>query len=177
VRIVAATNRDLKKRVAEGAFREDLYYRLNVIAVRMPSLRERPEDLMRFALHYLKHFSKATGRIGLTLSEDAEAAIKNYPWPGNLRELRNAIERAVILCACSNITAADLPSEFRGDTSAAPGIQGVDAIVPGSSVTVEVLEEIHIKRILERTESMVDAARILGIDQATLYRKRKKMGL
>jgi NtrC-family two-component system response regulator AlgB len=177
VRIVAATNRDLKKRVAEGAFREDLYYRLNVISVRMPSLRERPEDLVRFAEHYLKHFSESCGRPLAGFSDDAQAAILRYPWPGNLRELRNAIERAVILAPGNRITSADLPSELRGDPAAIPGSNGTDNMVPGGPFTVEQLEEIHIRRILERTQSMVDAARILGIDQATLYRKRKKLGL
>jgi NtrC-family two-component system response regulator AlgB len=177
VRIVAATNRDLKKRVEEGLFREDLYYRLNVIAVRMPSLRERPEDLLRLAQHYLKHFAASCGRHQLAFTPDAENAIKSNPWPGNLRELRNAIERAVILASGNRITAADIPSEFRFDPSAPPGPIGAESIMPGSLVTVEQLEETHIRKILERTESMVDAARILGIDQATLYRKRRKMGL
>jgi NtrC-family two-component system response regulator AlgB len=177
VRIVAATNRDLKKRVSEGAFREDLYYRLNVISVRMPSLRERPEDLIRFAQHYMKHFAANCGRTLLGFSEEAETMIRGYSWPGNLRELRNAIERAVILAPGNRITASDLPSELRGEAPSPSAAPGVEAIVPGGLVTVEQLEEVHIRRILERTESMVDAARILGIDQATLYRKRKKIGL
>jgi NtrC-family two-component system response regulator AlgB len=177
VRIVAATNRDLKKRVSEGAFREDLYYRLNVIAVKMPSLRERPEDLLRFAQHYLKHFAQSCGRPSMAFTPDAEAAIQHYPWPGNLRELRNAIERAVILAGGDRITAADLPSELRFDSGSGPDAAGIESIAPGGSVTVEQLEELHIRRVLERTASMVDAAKVLGIDQATLYRKRKKMGL
>lgn len=177
VRIVAATNRDLKKRVSEGLFREDLYYRLNVIAVRMPSLRERPDDLMRLVNHYVDHFSKSAGRPNIKLTDEAVGSIKRYPWPGNLRELRNAIERAVILCSNNKITPADLPSEFRSDFSAAPDAGSPESIVPGGPVTLEQLEEMHIRRVLEQTSSMVDAARILGIDQATLYRRRKKMGL
>jgi NtrC-family two-component system response regulator AlgB len=176
VRIVAATNRDLKKRVAEGLFREDLYYRLNVISVRMPSLRERPGDLIRFSAHYLKHFAENCGRPSVAFTSEAEAAIKQYPWPGNLRELRNAVERAVILATGDKITASDLPAELRSEgTPMSDG--GRDSLLPGSLATVEQLEELHIRRVLERTESMVDAARILGIDQATLYRKRKKLGL
>jgi NtrC-family two-component system response regulator AlgB len=177
VRIVAATNRDLKKRVAEGAFREDLYYRLNVIAVRMPSLRERPDDLMRLVHHYVDHFAKNAGRQGVRLTEDAEASIKSYSWPGNLRELRNAIERAVILASNGKITAGDLPSDHRPDFAATPGPTPTDSVVPGGPVTLEQLEEAHIRRVLEQTSSMVDAARVLGIDQATLYRRRKKMGI
>jgi NtrC-family two-component system response regulator AlgB len=177
VRIVAATNRDLKKRVSEGAFREDLYYRLNVIAVRMPSLRERPDDLMRLVRHYVDHFARNAGRQGVRLTDDAEMSIKSYSWPGNLRELRNAIERAVILSVGGKITAADLPSDHRPDFAAGPGAAPTDSVTPGGPVTLEQLEEAHIRRILEQTSSMVDAARILGIDQATLYRRRKKMGI
>jgi NtrC-family two-component system response regulator AlgB len=177
VRIVAATNRDLKKRVAEGAFREDLYYRLNVISVRMPSLRERPGDLVRLADHYLKHFAESCARNITGFTPDAEGAIRSYTWPGNLRELRNAIERAVILAAGNRVTAADLPLELRADPGAAVNGEGSELIIPGGPVTVEKLEEAHIRKVLERTDSMVDAARVLGIDQATLYRKRRKMGL
>jgi NtrC-family two-component system response regulator AlgB len=177
VRIVAATNRDLKKRVSEGAFREDLYYRLNVISVKMPALRDRPGDLLRFARHYLAFFAKQCGRPMERFTEEAEAAIRFYSWPGNLRELRNAIERAVIMGAGPRITAADLPAELRSDApppeaAAESGPQGA-----GAMITLEKLEEVHIRRVLERTASMVQAAEILGIDQATLYRKRKKMGL
>jgi NtrC-family two-component system response regulator AlgB len=177
VRIVAATNRDLKKRVAEGAFREDLYYRLNVISVKMPALRDRPGDLLRFARHYLEFFAKQCGRPVEKFTEDAEAAIRFYSWPGNLRELRNAIERAVIMGTGPKITVADLPAELR--TEAAPAEPAAEASAPGAGgmITLEKLEEAHIRRVLERTASMVQAAEILGIDQATLYRKRKKMGL
>ena len=97
LRVIAATNRDLKKRMAEGAFREDLYFRLNVIAVEMPPLRARHGDLLRFAKHYLKHFSGQCGREVKGFSEEALEPDAAYCWPGNLRELRNAIERAVIL--------------------------------------------------------------------------------
>jgi NtrC-family two-component system response regulator AlgB len=178
VRIVAATNRDLKKRVSDGAFREDLYYRLNVISVRMPALRERPGDLLRFARHYLKHFAKQCGRPLERFSEDAEAAIRFYSWPGNLRELRNAIERAVIMGTGTEISVADLPGELRSDSAAIDSPHGEPALVDaGAMISLEKLEEIHIRRVLERTASLGQAADLLGIDQATLYRRRKKMGL
>jgi len=176
VRVVAATNRDLKQRVSDGAFREDLYYRLNVISVRMPALRERPADLSLFAQHYLKHFAEQCGRRVEGFTAEAEAAIKLYHWPGNLRELRNAIERAVILATGARITAADLPAELRVDAASLAASAG-DAAGAGAMITVDQLEEIHIRRILERTASMVQAAEILGMDQATLYRKRKKLGI
>lgn len=174
VRIVAATNRDLKKRIAEGAFREDLYYRLNVITVEMPPLRSRPGDLLRFAQHYLKFFAAQCARPVTDFTDEAAAIIKIYPWPGNLRELRNAVERAVILAAGRQVAAADLPAELRAGASAGAG---GDPACAGAMISIGRLEEIHIRRILEQTASMTQAAEILGIDQATLYRKRKKLGL
>lgn len=176
VRIIAATNRDLKKRVADGTFREDLYYRLNVISVKMPPLRERPGDLLRFAQHYLRHFAKESGGSVSRFSDEAEAAIRFYSWPGNLRELRNAVERAVILCGTDQVGVLDLPAELRNDGEAHEATKDAHSVTAGAMVTLEQLEEAHIRRILERTASMVQAAEILGIDQATLYRKRKKMG-
>jgi two-component system, NtrC family, response regulator AlgB len=178
VRVVAATNRDLKKRVSEGSFREDLYYRLNVISVKMPALRERPGDLLRFARHYLKHFAKQCGRPIERFSEDAEAAIRFYSWPGNLRELRNAIERAVIMGTGAEIAVADLPGELRSEPAPIDAPHGESSNGDaGAMISLEKLEEIHIRRVLERTESLGQAADILGIDQATLYRRRKKIGL
>jgi NtrC-family two-component system response regulator AlgB len=177
VRIIAATNRDLKKRVAEGAFREDLYYRLNVIAIKMPPLRERPADLLHFAEHYLQHFSKLSGRAAKSFTPEAEAAIRLYSWPGNLRELRNAIERAVILTAGDKVALSDLPAELRLDATTGVAVGDEEAGRAGAMMTLAQLEELHVRRILERTTSRVQAAEILGIDQATLYRKRKNWGL
>ena len=175
VRVIAATNRDLKKRVAEGAFREDLYFRLNVIAVEMPPLRNLHEDLVRFANHYLNHFAAQCGRPLEGFSDEASACIRAYAWPGNLRELRNAIERAVILSRESKLLPNDLPAELQplGD----PKSGGNGALSAGAMISLDKLEEIHIRRILEQTKSLAEAAEVLGIDQATLYRKRKKIGL
>jgi NtrC-family two-component system response regulator AlgB len=172
LRIIAATNRDLKKRITEGTFREDLYFRLNVIAVEVPSLRSLPEDLLRFAEHYLKHFAGQCGRKTASFSSEALRRITGYGWPGNLRELRNAIERAVILSREDRIEAEDLPRDGAGGNrdngkTAAPQ--------PGDLVPLEKLEEYHIRKVLERTGSVAGAARVLGIDQATIYRKRKRM--
>ncbi len=122
VRVIAATSQDLKKRVAEGAFREDLYFRLNVITAEMPPLRQRPNDLIRFAGHYFKHFAALCGRRLEGFSKEATAAIRAYSWPGNFRELRNAIERAVIMAKGNKINLEDLPAEVRGQTVA--GSQG-----------------------------------------------------
>lgn len=172
IRIIAATNRDLKQRMAEGKFREDLYFRLNVITVEMPPLRARHGDLLRFAEHYLKHFSAQCGRRLDGISEAGTARILGYSWPGNLRELRNAIERAVILAKRDQVEQEDLPLDLRSGTNA-PEV----SIQPGAMISLEKLEEEHVRRVLERTSSVVEAAKVLGIDQATIYRKRKKMGI
>jgi NtrC-family two-component system response regulator AlgB len=176
VRVIAATSRDLKQRVAEGGFREDLYFRLNVITAGMPPLRQRPEDLIRFAEHYFKHFATLCGRRLEGFSQAATAAIRAYSWPGNFRELRNAIERAVIMAKGNQINLEDLPAELRGQT--APGAQGDGApLEVGSMVSMEKLEEAHLRIVLQRSSNLAEAAQVLGIDQATLYRKRKKAGL
>jgi len=172
LRIIAATNRDLKKRSLEGTFREDLYFRLNVISVEMPPLRTQDGDLMRFANHYLKHFSAQCGRRIQGFSEKAIARVRAYAWPGNLREMRNVIERAVILSKNDVIDAEDLPMDMRTVQSAA-GLTPQ----PGDMVSLEKLEEIHVRKVLERTSSVAEAAKILGIDDATIYRKRKRMGM
>jgi NtrC-family two-component system response regulator AlgB len=176
VRVIAATSRDLKKRVAEGVFREDLYFRLNVITTEMPPLRQRPEDLIHFAEHYFKHFAALCGRRLEGLSKEASAAICAYAWPGNLRELRNAIERAVIMAQGNKIGLEDLPAELRGQPIAGAKGNG-GPLEAGSLVSIKELEETHLRKVLERSSSLAEAAQVLGIDQATLYRKRKKIGL
>ena len=176
LRIIAATNRDLKKRVAEGSFREDLYFRLNVIAVEIPPLRLRADDLIRFAEHYERFFAEQCGRKFDGLSSEAIACIRAYAWPGNLRELRNAIERAVILAKRETLSPEDFPSELRGQNAATiASAENLPQV--GSLISLERLEEAHLRKILEQSPSMTEAAEILGIDQATLYRKRKKIGL
>jgi NtrC-family two-component system response regulator AlgB len=172
LRVIAATNRDLKKRITEGAFREDLYFRLNVIAVEIPPLRTQDADLMRFANHYLRHFSTQCGRHIEGFSDKALGRVRAYGWPGNLREMRNVVERAVILAKNDTIDADDLPMDMRTVQNASGA-----APQPGDLITLEKLEELHVRKILERTASVAEAARILGIDDATIYRKRKKMGM
>ena len=173
VRIIAATNRDLKASVAAGEFREDLFYRINVISVEMPPLRARTKDLMGFAHDYLDHFSKQVGREVKVFSSKALDRIRTHQWPGNLRELRNSIERATILARGKEIEDTDLPS---GGDAAQMGTSA-SMVVPGSDVTLEELEREHIKLIVRRVKNLQDAAVLLGIDKATLYRKRKKFDL
>lgn len=177
VRIIAATNRDLAACVAAGSFREDLYYRLNVIGVRIPSLRERPEDLVELAEQYLQFFSKQFGRKIKGFSPAARKLLVACPWPGNLRELRNVIERAVILCRDTQLEPEDFPASVSGKRS--PGEQALSGgiggtVQVGDSVSIELLERHHIQEIVRRSPSLAAAAEVLGIDQATLYRKRKK---
>ena len=176
LRIIAATNRDLKKRVAEGLFREDLYFRLNVIAVEMPPLRSRDGDLVTFAEHYARFFAEQCGRGVGGFTPEAMGAIRGYGWPGNLRELRNAIERAVILCKTDKLGAEDLPAELNGHKVNGQ-TNGEESPQVGSLISLERLEELHLRKILARTPKLTEAAEVLGIDQATLYRKRKKFGL
>ena len=169
LRVIAATNRDLGAEVKAGRFREDLFYRLNVISVVLPGLRDRPGDLRRFADSYLKFFGGRVGKRVTGFTPAVLTAFAGYAWPGNLRELRNVIERAVILAAGEVIEPADLPEEFHGPAD--------PAIALGGRVTLDALETEHIRRILAGARNLDEAARTLGIDPATLYRKRQKLGL
>lgn len=173
LRVIAATNRNLKQRVAEGAFREDLYFRLNVITIEMPSLRELPTDLIRFAEHYAQHFAAQCGRKVDGFTPEAMASLTTHTWPGNLRELRNAIERAVILARDNLLDKGNLPPELQGQAVAVDHLSGA----VGAMLSLQTLEELHIRKVLELVPVLSEAAVILGIDQATLYRKRKKLGL
>lgn len=173
VRVIAATNRDLEQSVKDGRFREDLYYRLNVISVQMPALRERPGDLQRISENYLKFFSSQCGKRIKSFTKEAAHALLQYSWPGNLRELRNVVERSVILAMGEEIDVADLPEKF--SQTARPN--AVSDVQVGATVSLEQLETQHIMQIIQQAPTMEEAARILGIDPATLYRKRKKMAL
>ena len=170
VRILAATNRDLEAEIAAGRFREDLFYRLNVIEVTVPPLRERAADILPLAEHLLQFFARQNGKHVAGFSEPVRQAIRHYPWPGNVRELRNAVERAVILATEALIAPGNLPAQIiRGRAAAA-------ALSP-DSMTLEQLEAEHIRRILGATATIEEAAAKLGIDPSTLYRKRKKYGI
>src|SRR5580692_3609807 len=139
VRIIAATNRDLKKRVAEGAFREDLYFRLNVITVEMPPLRSLDSDVVRFAEHYTKFFAAQCARKIEGFSPEAVACLRAYSWPGNLRELRNSIERAVIMARHEKIIPADFPADMYQNKAGVSGSADSVAQV-GSLISLEKLE-------------------------------------
>lgn len=169
IRVIAATNMDLEKQVAEGNFREDLYYRLNVISIEMPPLAERPNDIEILAQNFLSFFTREQNRPKLSFTPRAIEKLRSYSWPGNLRELRNVIERAVILSDGPEMDAGDLSVNSRQETT--------PVTHPGAPVSLHKMEEEHIRNILDSAASLEEAARILEIDTATLYRKRKRMGL
>lgn len=168
VRIIAATNAALEKRVDEGRFREDLFYRLNVISLTVPPLRQRTEDIMPLAMDFLDYFCRTNHKSILGFTDEAEQSFTNYAWPGNVRELRNTIERAVILGSSERIGKDDLPDNM------VPAA-GTPAI--GDRVPLSTIEELHIRRVMANTASLQEAADVLGIDQATLWRRRKTYGV
>lgn len=168
VRIITATNTDLVKAVQEGRFREDLYYRLNVIQIDLPPLADRPDDVEALAKNMLEFFSAQNHKILKSFSDSAITAIRQYPWPGNIRELRNVVERAAILCTGDSVQIEHLPVSIVPHTS---------PIQLGDHVSLKLLEEQHIRRVISTTKTLQEAADILGIDQATLWSKRKQFGI
>ena len=170
VRIIAATNHDLEAAVARGAFREDLLYRLNVIELALPPLRERQDDILPLAEHLLQFLARQAGRTVQGFTEEARAALLRHSWPGNVRELRNAVERGLILSTGPQVGLSDLPAQVEAPVER-------HALELGHAVTLEHLEAEHIRRILAAAPTMEEAAVLLGIDPSTLYRKRKRYGL
>jgi len=183
VRVIAATNRDLEQEVEAGRFREDLYYRLAVVVITLPPLRERGEDIALLAQHFLEQFGREYQRSGCRISEEAYAALLAYTWPGNVRQLRNVIERAVLLCNGETILPEHLPSRIRGASARAMGERaaGERAERPASGERLKPLDELereHIRRALALTGGRLGrAALILGIHRNTLRRKLQLYGL
>ncbi len=166
VRIISATNKDLKKAVTQGQFREDLYYRLNVVTIDLPPLRERKEDIPLLAEHFLKKFSLENQKQIAGFSPEAKEFLLKYDWPGNVRELENAIERAVILAKDNLITLADL------------AYQNLPLTPIGSNKSLKEIEKNHIWNVLNETKgNFSQAAKILGISRMTLYNKVKQYNL
>ncbi len=163
VRVIAATNRDLDEALKEGTFRQDLFYRLNAIRIRLLPLRERPEDVPILIQHFIKKF--AEGRE-YNLSPEADKMLRAYRWSGNVRELENVIQRAVLLAGNGIIDVVHLPDEVRNAGER-----------PLQSLSLEEVEKLHIKRVLQHAKDYDEAATILGIDRATLWKKRKKFDL
>ncbi len=168
VRIIAATNVPLEEAVRERRFREDLFFRLNVFQLEIPPLRERPEDIDRLASEMLAFFARNNHKHIVGFSEAAGQALHAYPWPGNLRELRNAVERGVILAVGDTVELAHLPETLYASGTS----RRADEMCSLSE-----LEKHHIARVIAVTASLQEAAEKLGIDQTTLWRKRKQYGL
>jgi len=176
IRVLAATNCNLKQRVSAGAFREDLYFRLNVITIEVPPLRERKEDLIRFAEYYLQHFAALFERKITGFSAEAIACICNYTWPGNLRELRHAVERGVALARDHILVLGDFSDEIQQGRTIAAKSQ-INDLLTGGWPSLDNLVEKYVRLVLEHAPASSEAAKILGIDNTTLYRKRKRWGL
>jgi DNA-binding NtrC family response regulator len=161
VRVISATNRNLDEALKEGSFREDLFYRLNGVRIKLPPLRERPEDVPFLIHHFLKKYSKDRN---IEIAQDADKVLKAYRWSGNVRELENVIERAALLSANGVIEMNHLPEEIR--TASEPKV-----------LSLEETEKVQIKKVLQIAKDYDEAAHILGVDRKTLLNKRKKFGL
>jgi transcriptional regulator with GAF, ATPase, and Fis domain len=189
VRLIAATHQDLERLMKEGRFREDLYYRLNVISIAVPPLRERQEDIPELALHFLRLHGQRCGKSVTQLEDDALVVLKAYPWPGNIRQLENAIERAVVVAEGSSITAAELPGELmeacNGLTDPAPAGangKGKALVAPGGlrgerSERERWERERLVRALAAANGNKAEAARALGLARSTLVSRLKKLGL
>lgn len=184
VRIIAATNKSLKKLVQEGKFREDLYFRLNVVHIQMPPLRDRREDVPLLATAFLKEFARENNKEFKPLSRDALDAVRNYSWPGNVRELRTAMEHGVVMSNSASIELSHLPPRLHAPQQpAAPGSMAQEqlednapstqnGLVPAGVLNLSLLERNAIQQALARSNgNRTAAAHLLGISRRTLQRK------
>ncbi len=171
VRLISATNRDLETAVEEHTFREDLFYRINVIQIELPPLRQRGSDILLIAQHYINDFASRMNKSVSGLDPSAAERLLNYTWPGNVRELRNVIERAVALTRADKVTLADLPAKIQEFRANQMLLAGDD---PTELVPLDEIERRYIQHVLKATEgNQTQAARILGVDRKTLHRKLK----
>jgi two-component system response regulator AtoC len=182
VRVIAATNKDLEKESREGRFREDLYWRLNVVHVRLPALRERRTDLPVLLDHFLDRFNRELGLAVQSIAPDARRLLTDYAWPGNIRELENTVCRAMILCEGDTLTVADLPGRVRGERSGAGSLPASDlsrmTLTEAVSEATERLEKMMIlSRLAEHHGSRTATAESLGVSRKTLFNKMRQYGL
>ncbi len=165
-RLICATNKNIEKLVEEGVFREDLFYRINVFSIPLPPLRDRHDDILLLAEHFIGKYARAMGKPIKEISAAAKDQLLNYDWPGNVRELQNAIERAMVIGIGSTIAPGDLPLPVENATREPP------------EKTLSAMEKDHIERILQEADgNITHAARVLGIDRGTLYNKMKRYGI
>jgi two-component system, NtrC family, response regulator len=178
VRILAATNKDLKSEVEAGRFRSDLFFRLNVVRIDLPALRERRDDIPFLVAHFLNRFSARLGRRIKDVEPDAMKALYRYGWPGNVRELENIIERAVVLSRGGTILTRDLPGEIAESAESDEIIESTISLDKGLADTLDEIEEKLIRQALKKTDNVqAQAAKILGISRSNLQYKMKKYGL
>jgi two-component system NtrC family response regulator len=175
VRIVAATNRNLKNRIEDKEFREDLYYRLSVVTIELPPLREHREDIPLLLHHFLDKLQKRYNIPPLTVTEEALERLTQYNWPGNVRELENVTERLVVLSKTDTISEQELPDEIR---SAETRIAGIKLILPEEGISLEEVEKELLLRSLEKFNgNQTHAAKYLNISRKTLIYRMEKYGL
>ena len=180
VRVIAATNRDLGASIARQDFRGDLFYRLNVFEIRIPPLRERPEDILLMADAFLEDLGRTMGRPAAGISRDAREWLLAYPWPGNVRELRNAIERAILLCDGGLITRDHLPVALVAEEnpSRSKGSYDPSAAIPAGGLDLEAMERGFVEKALSQSKgNKSKAARLLGLTRAQLYSRLEKYGI
>ncbi len=176
VRVVAATNRDLRAMVADGRFRDDLYYRINVLSIDVPPLRERRDDIPVLIDYFLRKHTRNTSRLIRGLTPDARAVMLDYAWPGNVRQLESAIERAILLAENDLITVEDLPLEVRQE--ARPAGEGGGFKLPAEGISFEEFERNLILQAMERTDyNITKAAKLLGLTFRTLQYRLEKFGI
>lgn len=175
VRVIAATNRDLRAMVADGRFRDDLYYRINVLSIDVPPLRERREDIPVLIDYFLKKHTRNTSRLVRGLTPETRQLMVNYSWPGNVRQLESAIERAILLCEGDEITLDDLPSEVRQEVG--PAAEGAFKL-PAEGINFEEVERNLITQAMEQTDyNITKAAKLLGLTFRTLQYRLEKFGI
>ena len=172
VRIIAATNRDLEEAIRAGRFRADLFYRLETFALEVPPLRARGDDIDLLAAHFLSHFTRQHQLAIRGIGHEAMARLRGYPFPGNVRELSNAIERAVVFCSRETLALADLPARLRGSPSGSIPTDNSNGLFdPAHPPTLRVVEQRYVQHVLQHTQgNKQQAARLLGIGRRTLYR-------
>jgi transcriptional regulator with PAS, ATPase and Fis domain len=178
VRIITATNRNLEQFVKEGKFRDDLFYRLNVVRITLPSLTERQEDIPMLVHHFLQKCGAGATRVVRGIHPDTMALLKQYRWPGNVRELENAIERAMSLSHGPLLSPEDLPAAIYRAGDELEQKKEVPETGEEVCLSLEEVEKRHLSRVLKETKgNKVRAAKILGIDRRTLYRMAERFGL
>ena len=174
VRVITATNKDLQSEIDQGRFREDLYYRLNVIPLTVPPLRERPEDIPELCKHFVAWFSRSYGRPPITFAEDALKCLMGYRWPGNVRELRNVVERLMIMSRKQELTAVDLPHQVRGKASEEMWFGRYDSLKEAR----EDFEKRYIAHSLKQNGGNVTkTADALKLERSNLHKKIKQYGI